>query len=146
MARPVIVDDGGSIRIKRIEGDGKMDGLLTAKEHTLQNDPTYTNAFIGWILEAGGAGTQPIGQFKKIKVSTDSGQKVEVSFNNQDKLKIKVSGSPGPVINPQFGNGKFSYTVVNAGNINRIEYKDQTGADQDFIFPGPTVYMGVFIT
>lgn len=146
MARPVIVDDGGSIRIKCKKGDGKMDDLLAAGAQELEDDPSYSKAFIGFVEEAGASNTYTIGPFKTISVSTDSGKNIEVKLDKQGKLKIKVSGSPNPAINPHFSDGKFSYTVVNGGNINSIKYKDQNNADHDFAFPGATVYMGVIIT
>lgn len=163
MGRPVIVDDGGSIRIKFDEGPytndkkarGQMDGLLVVdkgtspkwaseeaviKGHGQDPDYDYTKAVIGWVEESGASGTQPHNNFSTVLVSTDLCLKVELKRSGK-KLKIRVfSDGDEPIIQSKSKNRKRDYVVLNGGNITQIEC-DGTSPNL-----GPTVYMGVTIT
>jgi hypothetical protein len=166
MGRPVIVDDGGSIQITWKQNRpigraaGKMDGLLDVRENDVNpprkwisecevHDPgqPYSQASIAWVREDRASGTQQLNQFQRILVSTDLSQNVEVTMVQGGKLNIMLySHDVEPIIESKYINKKRSYAVINGGRINRIEYDDQNGVNQEFIFPGPTVYMSVVIT
>jgi hypothetical protein len=160
MGRPVIVDDGGSIRIMWKQDRpgnhpaGKMDGLLDVEESGGQwrsktpieakgQDCKYDKAVIAWVTESGEVGTQPYEDFENIIVSTDLNLNVELTRDpNSKKLEIKVRRDVDePIIESKYINRKCGYTVVNGGGINQITCDGVSPNIQS-----PTVYIGVTIT
>lgn len=132
MARPVIVDDGGSIRIKLALDDpnsaGVMDSLFEpgANEHEI--DDSYTEALIFWLDKDGDLTQEDITNFDTILISSDFDLDVEAKkTNGGSKLKLKVSSqAPGPIIESKQHKKKRSYSVVNGGRIKKIKVDGTT--------------------
>jgi hypothetical protein len=132
MGRPVIIDDGGSIRIRLALEDpdsaGVMDSLFEpgANEHEI--DDSYTNALFFWLDKNGVLTPKNIANFDTILVSSDFGLDVEAKKSGAgSKLKLKVSGqSPGPIIESKQHKKKRSYNVVNGGRIKKISVDGAT--------------------
>src|SRR5215510_10028294 len=100
MADAVIVDDGGSTRIKRLmsNGIGEMDSLLDVDD--LTNPPNsrgssddinkqFNNAVIGFQDDTGTVDNVPITSFNTIEISSQLDQGVLIS-RTTTKLTITV--------------------------------------------------------
>lgn len=146
MGRPIIVDDGGSIRIKLTDGDGEMDGLLKRPPgHDITPHPSpYNKALIVWLLEDGTAGSAEINPFQKIIISSNQGLNVEVKKQGV-RLRIEVGSNTTPPVEPMIEskniNNKRNYTFLNGGRIVRVN-----DGSTDIPIPNSAVYAGVIIT
>lgn len=164
MGRPVIVDDGGSVRIRldRDPGDaGNMDSLLyvNANDESLHSRTgtgsayEYTKATVAWVekTEIAGsgpppninvaAGTQAYSNFRRVVISTDHGPDVELTRDRAtNKISIKVSGRRRPFIEPRFSDDRWGYIVANCGGIREITCDGQSP------HTGSRFYIGVVIS
>lgn len=147
MGRPVIFDDGGSIRIRLFEkgGPGKMDGLPKVNNKKSEHevvDPTenYKQAFIVWAKDDGTAGQEPVVLTPSILTLWDDLNEIKVEVSAAGKrLKITISGTNiNPDVREVQHSGKFSYTVSNAGHINQIQLEKGR-------ILGPLIYASVVI-
>lgn len=167
MGRPVIVDDGGSIRIKFNEDPsasdkhprGKMDGLFNVEKGTSpkwessevvkghgqgpSTDYEYSNARLAYVDENGLVSSNKLVPFQKdVVVFTDRKLKVKLEIKAK-KLKVSIlSDGDEPIIESRGNNRKRGYVVVNGGNINKVEF-DGVQANMPV---KPTIYLGVVIT
>jgi hypothetical protein len=129
MGKPVIVDDGGSIRIRlALEGSdsvGEMDSLLKPGTNEHERDDSYTKALIFWLDKEGILSQQDIASFDTILISGDFGLDVEakkINSASNPKLKLKVSSQTAePIIESKQHKWKRSYNVVNGGRIKKIK-------------------------
>ena len=159
MGRPVIIDDGGSVRIMWKQDRpgnrpaGKMDDLLEVNENPGQwvsntsinapgQDGRYNNAEIAWVEEGPGSGTQSFANFQRVVVSTDLNLNVELTRDPPTgRLTITIiKAGDEPIIECKYVDRKCSYTIVNCGSINQIT------CDGVSPITVPTVYKGVTIT
>lgn len=129
MARPIIVDDGGSVRIKLALQDstlnGDMESLLDVNnnghsDHGLASGyGIYSEVIIYWIDAVGELKrtNPPVLPCNKVTVTTDTG--VQVEFKTGPANKISLDGRPF-LDSKKHGNQR-SYTILNGGRINKIE-------------------------
>lgn len=159
MGRPVLVDDGGSIRVKLALEDpdsaGVMDSLFDVENHRSEHnrncgpDDAYGQVLI-FCLDVNGnpvPGTPATVQFDKVTIRGDSNIDVEVSKNPPGtKLKIEVIGTGvDPVIESKQHNNKRSYTISNAGRIEEVVVDDGTGVNNAPNIPATAIYTSVVI-
>ena len=132
MARPIFVDDGGSIRITLAldnpNAAGVMDSLFEPGVNEHEIDYSYTKALIFWLDKDGDLITKAIANFDTILISSDFNVNIEAKkTNGGSKLKLKVlSQAPGPIIESKQHKKKRSYTIVNGGRIGEIKVDGAT--------------------
>ena len=164
MADAVVIDDGGSTRIKQLKGNGngKLDDLLDAAKdfakgpfsqlriacidvRGVSNPPELNGA-------AAPAGTFPISMGNNHTYKLYSGShRVEGRIVNNPAgsvadCQITVSGINGidPVIEARHNNGQRRYIVSNAPSIDKIEV-NAAGPAVTYTVPTGTVYTVVIL-
>ena len=141
MGRPVIFDDGGSIRIRLFaeSGLGKMDGLLNKpSEHDVDDSSKpYSKVLITWTNQNGTAGQETIDLTTYVTLSNNLNDITVVITPKEKGLKIKI---PKNNVDPQVRKDvqQNIYTVSNAGHINKIQF------DKGPVL-GPFIYASVVI-
>jgi hypothetical protein len=146
MGAPVIVDDGGSTRIKQIIAGTNMDGLL---------DLPSTAAALGPFGAAGAATCNlKVMHYKKdgsnhgatVVFPLVGGDLVEVVSENQQRLRITLDNAsanlllqldslaPGvtPIAEALSSNGQRRYVVTNAGPIKTVTINPGPGVQPVF--------------
>ena len=150
MGRPIMIDDGGSIRItwkqeKQVgKPAGKMDDLLEVKKNGNQweseqliSDPAphskyFGKALIVRVAVLGDVSVTDRSEFKTLKISTDSGQKIEVTMESGDKPQIKVSSDVAkPIFESKCVNQKRSYAVVDGDRITNVKIIKADGFEEE---------------
>jgi hypothetical protein len=130
MADAVIVDDGGSTRIKRLmNGIGEMDKLLDVDNLT---DPagtrgssdsinkTYANLLIVCQDEDGAPKSQAITTFTTIEVASELSQNVRLK-KDAGGLRITIFGTGSdPIVEAKQHKKRRRYIVSNSGPIQTI--------------------------
>jgi hypothetical protein len=135
MADPVIFDDGGSTRIKRVMpggGIGAMDGLIdvvtpapapappgTSGSHHTVNQP-FSDVMIVFQDATGNAFTIPNQPFNTVEVRSSLNQTVLGDLVAANHLRITVFGPNDPLVDAKQHHGKRRYIVSNAGPIQQI--------------------------
>lgn len=144
MGAPVLVDDGGSIRIKQAKKNagGVMDSLFTIVEGPNSDEPGmpanskwskheidapnnpkdyYSKASLFYVAEDGTPITDNL-TLNTIKVTTDFGLTVELKkIGAGEKLKLMISSEEAePILESRQHKGKRSYVVVNGGRIVQV--------------------------
>jgi hypothetical protein len=131
MADAVIVDDGGSTRIKRLmsNGIGEMDSLLDVdaltnpansrgSEHDINRQ--YNTAVIGCQDEQGTVVNVAINSFATIEIGSQLDQNVLIT--NTTKLTITVfSKVSDPIVEAKQHKKKRRYVVANSGPIQTVK-------------------------
>jgi hypothetical protein len=159
MADAVIVDDGGSTRIKQIKGttaNGKLDALLDKLQDTAKGP--FTKLTISCIDPTGASGpptgataaTFPIAMVNNNTFKIFSGDhRVEGRIVAGDDCQITVSGvdNTEPVIEARHSKAKDQrrYVVSNAPTIDKVDV-NAAGPVQTFTVPDGTVYTMVILT
>jgi len=158
MGAPVMVDDGGSIRIKLAlldpDSAGVMDSLFDVQSyesvHERNSDDPYTKALVFYLDEDGNLspGTPVASQFKRVLIHGDVNINVEVERKAAGKkLKIRVFGNGvDPQIESRQHNNKRSYSVTNAGRIMQVDIEDDSGDTNSIDIPPSGIYTSVVIT
>ena len=150
MGAPVMVDDGGSIRIKLSKqyAIGVMDSLfdVTMNQSEHEIDESYTKALILWLDKNGDLTTKNILNIKRVVIITDLNLNVEMKkTGGGTKLKLKVSGNaPGPIFESKQHKKKRSYTVLNGGRIKKV-IVDVVGSTTTQNIPGTAIYASVVV-
>ncbi len=152
MGRPVIIDDGGSIRIRlgHKPGDvGEMNTLLNVdseyKKSVQQLGESYDEVRTFWLEEKNCAvQSTPIYFQNEILISGDRGLEVKVEKIDSGKaLEITViSSSAVPMIESKQHGMQRSYTVVNGGRIKQVE----VDGNKRMTVTIPVILAGVVIT
>ena len=127
MPGPVIVDDGGSMRIRRIEGDfvGHMDELLDVDSVTRKSDHSkirenFSQVLIVWQDKDGVPGSMPFPFNGTVEVACHFDQRVQFEKIG-DELQISVVGKPmEPMVLAKRQKEKQSYTFTNSGAIEKV--------------------------
>jgi len=131
MADAVIVDDGGSTRIKRLmsNGIGKMDSLLdvddlttpaSSRGSTHDINKQYNTAVIGCQDEEGTVVNVAINAFSTIEISSQLDQSVLITKGT--KLTITVfSKNSDPIVEAKQHKKKRRYVVANSGPIQTVK-------------------------
>jgi hypothetical protein len=159
MADAVIVDDGGSTRIKQINGattNGRLDALLDKLQDTAKGP--FTKLTISCINTTGASGlptgataaTFPIEMANNDTFKIFSGDhRVEGRIVAGDDCQITVSGvdNTQPVIEARHSKAKDQrrYVVSNAPTIDKVDV-NASGPVQTFSVPNGTVYTMVILT
>jgi len=132
MADAVIVDDGGSTRIKRLmsNGIGEMDSLLdvddlttpaNSRGSTHDINKAYTTAVIGCQDNTGTVANVAITFNGPIEISSQLDQSVLISKTNT-KLTITVfSKVSDPIVEAKQHKKKRRYVVANSGPIQTVK-------------------------
>jgi hypothetical protein len=131
MADPVIIDDGGSTRIKRVlpgTGVGEMDSLLNVKVFTPprrgSNDSvndTFTSVMIVCQDKTGNPFTLTVGLTGDVEIASALGQNVSARMNGS-KLDLTVfSDTSEPIVEAKQHGGKRRYVVSNSGPIETVK-------------------------
>ena len=171
MADAVVIDDGGSTRIKQLKGagtNGKLDGLLDQAKDFAKGP--FARLRIACINELGesrppnlNGAPAPAANFP-IEMQEDhtyklfsGSQRVECRIVNRSAepaesagtiadCQITVSGINGidPVIEARQNNGQRRYIVSNAPSINRIDV-NAAGAAVTYTVPDGTLYTVVIL-
>jgi len=130
---PVIFDDGGSTRIKRLvpNGFGAMNGLLDVDEN--QNPPQssetvagpFTNIKVVTIDANGNSAPQlnsPINPNDTFTITSSNGQTTVGTLDNTSRCVIQVQGvaNNAPLVEAKQFQKKRRYVVANAGPIQQI--------------------------
>lgn len=148
MGEPVIIDDGGSTRIRQVQKDsqGNMDSLFEVKglvngkrgsEHEIsvhKNDLPYSTIQIQYQDEKGQINALPaINQFARILISSEFGQHVQVDkIGNGSNIRLTIFGDlVDPNLESKQHKGKRRYIVSNSGQIEKITVTDQSNATND---------------
>jgi hypothetical protein len=130
MADAVVIDDGGSTRIKRIlpgSGVGEMDSLLNVKGITTTRrgsthsvNDSFTTVMIVCQDKAGQPFTVSVPLNGDVEISSALGQKV-LATPNGAKLDLTVfSDTSEPIVEAKQHAGKRRYVVSNSGPIETV--------------------------
>ena len=158
MADPVVFDDGGSTRVKRLMqgGIGALNGLLDVDPNA--NPPGSSDSVNGPFTHIR---VVTIDQTGLPNVSIDSalmandtftitsanGQTAVGMVDNNGKLSIALQGLPNnvPLVEARQFNKKRRYEVTNAGAIQQVA-GTINGAPANFNVPGQNIYTAVIVT
>jgi hypothetical protein len=129
MADAVIVDDGGSTRIKQLKGDeadGKMDDLISEK--TDQAKGTFTTLRVVFFDAAGNAHgpiDRALSANDRIVIQSGNQQKVVGLLNGAKKLSLSLeSDDPDnleSLVDAKQQKQQRRYVVSNAGRILKVK-------------------------
>jgi len=168
MGAPIIIDDGGSTRIRRVKEDaiGEMDSLLTVdsdsgtpkSEHKLDDPDGFSQVLIVWQNKYGvpDSFTMP---FQKVEITSHFGQNVTLEKSG-NKLTITLSGTVmPPIVEARQHKKKRRYIVSNSGPIETVTVDGTLVYDTEADQPGslttlpagnqikkPIVYTSVVLT
>lgn len=163
MGEPVIFDDGGSTRIKRLlpgTGVGEMDSLLdvdtlTSPVGARGSDHTVNEAFSKVLIvcqDKTGPFTLSFSGFAKVEVSSALNQQLSAEIV-AGKLKITVfSTVSDPIVESKQHKKKRRYIVSNSGPIETVSVDGTLVYDtrQGGTLPGaatrPILYTSVVLT
>jgi hypothetical protein len=131
MAEAIIVDDGGSTRIKRVMNGsavGAMDSLLDVDDlgngtrgsnHTVSD--AYTNLLIVIQDKFGKPFTISDSSFTTVEISSGLAQEITAQKNGGSSLTLTVfSGASDPIVESKQHRKKRRYVVSNSGPIEKI--------------------------
>src|SRR5260370_33848182 len=134
MSNPVIVDCGGSTRIKRLEHNGigamnsllDVDPALNPPSSTQVLNRTFVQVAVASI-DTGGIPTQQLNTGlagnDNFTITSENGQQVQLQINPaQTSLTITVLAQPGnaPLMEAKHFNRRRRYVAINAGAIRSI--------------------------
>ena len=152
----VIIDDGGSTRIK--QQNRTLDDLLNGTDSTANPFTTCQLSIVNIdadgvatqadLVTSGGASTPTPIPFNKGEavVITSGDQKTTITFdriNSRLQIDLTPSASTGPkpiVEARQAGSGQRRYIVSNAGAISEVLYNPNTGPNKTFTPPPGATY------
>jgi hypothetical protein len=167
MADQVIIDDGGSTRIKQlvtVAGNGHMDSLLEvtdpgggASPHSDASAPGAFTSITIVFLDPTGAATVatgaaiPVGPNHTFTIFSDNNQRVDgrivaAAGPTPDNCALTVKGIAGtkPIVEAKHSGIQRRYVIANAGPINRVTVNG-VGAPQNFPTPPNTIYTTVIL-
>jgi len=132
----VIIDDGGSTRIKQLKGTatGRMDELLEPGNSDNAHG-AFGNLRIQYLDKNGVPGAAivdpALGSPCTITISSANNQTVIADIGNMSKLTVTLSsGSAGvePLVHSKQNGPQRRYVVSNAGSIQKVEVKKGAAA------------------
>jgi hypothetical protein len=135
---PVIIDDGGSIRLRRNDGaNGKMDALLDGSFSFPKAAATHlevTFVATDGTNQAGSNIPNTLGAGDTITVVSGNYTVTFVNGSSNTDSTITVSGA-NPIIEAKSHNGKRRYAVSNSGpSIDTITYTPNGGTQTTTVF------------
>ena len=133
MADPILIDDGGSIRIRQIGPNTNLDGLLDGRANA--NNPTAI-AFNTMRVEhhfrdgtnhlhppgGPGAGTTRLNPGDVITISSASGHIVQVTLVTAAVLQLDLTKGNPALVEAKSVAGQRSYRITNADVIQTIAH------------------------
>ena len=153
-ADPIVIDDGGSTRIKRLKNAnslGEMDNLLTVLDDvgdpkpgqpgshdvTAARGTKYGEKVVVTFIDSAGQATTPLSveDFSSVTVESDKYQVIAIPVTNTggaaQGLQITVTGPNAPIVEAKQYNRQRRYIVTNTAAITKVTVK--RGAEsQDF--------------
>jgi hypothetical protein len=159
MPRPVILDDGGSTRIKLF--DGRLDDLLDVSKTTGKPYQSFATA-IGPLyqikvvcIDKSGTATQPEDNGFPIPMPTDSTFEIQSGHHRvagkivSGNCEITVKGADDiePIVEARQSKGQRRYIISNAPAIDRIIINSTEKGFEKTIFEVPpnTIYTAVIL-
>jgi hypothetical protein len=131
MADAVIIDDGGSTRIKRLmSGIGEMDSLLdvddlttpaNSRGSTHDINKAYTTAVIGCQDNTGAVTNVAINFVGPIEINSQLDQSVLISKTNTKLTLTVFSTVSDPIVEAKQHKKKRRYVVANSGPIQTVK-------------------------
>ena len=131
MADAVVIDDGGSTRIKRVmrgNGVGEMDSLLNIKDiNTTRRGSTHSvnDAFTTVMIVCQDKTGKPFAQTMPlagdVEISSALEQKVLATVNGGDLDLTLFSDTSEPIVEAKQHAGKRRYVVSNSGPIQTVK-------------------------
>jgi hypothetical protein len=127
-ADAVIIDDGGSTRIKQLKGDeadGKMDDLISEK--TDQAKGTFSKLRVVFFDAAGGPHgpfDRTLGADDRIEIQSGNLQKVICLLNGAKKLSLSLESADADLeslVDAKQSKQQRRYIVSNAGRILKVQ-------------------------
>jgi hypothetical protein len=131
MAEPVVIDDGGSTRIKRVlpgNGVGEMDLLLNVKDLTPSprrgstdsvND-TFSQVLIVCQDKTGKPFSLTVALSGDVDIASSLGQNVLAKMNGGSLALTIFSDKSDPIVEAKQHGGKRRYVVSNSGPIQTV--------------------------
>src|SRR5262245_24021425 len=130
MADAVVIDDGGSTRIKRIlpGGVGEMDSLLniidlntTRRGSTHAVSDTFTKAMIVCQDKTGAPFTLTVNLTGTVEIASALQQNVSAQMNGGNLDLTVFSDRSEPIVEAKQHGGKRRYVVSNSGPIETVK-------------------------
>ena len=126
-ADAVIIDDGGSTRIKQIKGtvaDGKMDDLIADKTDQAKGKfKTLRIVFFDGDGDAHGPIDQDLNPGDSFEIESANQQKIVGELNGARKLSLSIESGAAdvdPLVDAKQHNLQRRYIVSNAGSIRKV--------------------------
>lgn len=163
MSEPVIFDDGGSTRIKRVlpgNGVGEMDSLLNvddlsggARGSTHKVNDTFTQVLIVCQDKTGQAFSSTHALSGAVEVISGLNQQVSARMVSGDLLLTISSSTSDPIVEAKQHKKKRRYVVSNSGPIEEVRINGTKVYDtrqNGTLLPGaaqrPVLYTSVVLT
>ena len=160
MASPIIIDDGGSTRIRQLKDDSTMDGLIGtwsagAPLFQDQSADAFPTCTVRVHFHDDPSGAQhavvpvPLNPGDIVAIQSSNGQVANVLYNPAASpmplhLTITLSnnaGGPNPMVEARHSNRRRRYTVSNANPIQTVTVNPAPGAVPIFnAATNPSVY------
>ena len=126
---PIIIDDGGSTRIKQINTASTMDGLL-GRNHADAPANTFKKAVVV-SLDADGdekkRKSQALQVGDAVKVESANGQVATLTILGGLRGDLALSGGVEPIVEAKQTGDQRRYVVTNAGAIQKITHTTNAG-------------------
>ena len=161
MGEPVVIDDGGSTRIKRVlpGGVGDMDALLNIKDlapnrrgSTDTLNDTFTQVLIVCQDKTGNPFTKTVPFSGEVEIASALQQNVSAKMNGGNFSLTVFSDKSEPIVEAKQHGGKRRYVVSNSGPIESVKVNGTIVFDtrpNGVLPPGanrPILYTSVVLT
>jgi len=135
MGKPVIIDDGGSTRIRLVNaGRCEMGTIMRRRDDSnpdigsgkkwykqeLSSSEPYGTVRIVCIDKWGHCKEDVIPQFTKVLISSALGQSILVKKITSKRIRLTLFGDSEPVVDAKQHDNKLRYVVTNSGPIEKI--------------------------
>jgi hypothetical protein len=153
MADPVVIDDGGSTRIKQLTDNSDMDGLIGAHSDLAngryESPPpvlprcTLTVVHINSNAAAATVPAVPLNTGDIVEIVSQNGQMTTVVYRVTRQLDITVSPAAGgaePMVEARQSGSRRRYIVTNAGTIQTVTHVRGAVVTPVFAAAATTVY------
>jgi hypothetical protein len=164
MAEAIIVDDGGSTRIKRVMAGtavGAMDSLLDVDDlgnGTRGSDHTINDSYSNLLIVIQDKFGKPFqitdASFTTVAISSGLNQEITAAKNGSSLTLTVFSGSSDPIVESKQHKKKRRYVVSNSGPIEKVIVDDSivfnVRQGETTVLPAgaakPIVYTSVVLT
>jgi hypothetical protein len=161
MPDPIIVDDGGSTRVKRLSsnGDGEMDGLLNVNMNPLNGDPPQSSDSVSGpfryirVVTIGETGIKipvdsTLAAGDTFTITSANGQFAVGKIGDDYQLTITLKGETNnaPLVEKIVFENQFRYEVTNAGRIQQISGTLNGRTIDPFCVPAQNIYTAVVVS